>query len=61
VNGKRQGEGTIRFASGETATGTWTDGALDGAGAAAPEAPADSEAPAEADAPAEGGSAPASE
>jgi hypothetical protein len=58
VNGKRQGEGTIRFASGETATGTWTDGALDGAGAAAP---ADGEAPAEADAPAESGSAPASE
>ena len=26
--GKRQGQGTMRYATGEVATGTWTDGAL---------------------------------
>jgi hypothetical protein len=53
VNGRRQGEGTIRFASGEVATGTWVDGALDGAAAtSAPEAPAEVEAPAPEEAPA---------
>jgi hypothetical protein len=28
VKGKRQGQGTIKFASGEEATGSWKDGAL---------------------------------
>ena len=28
VKGKRQGQGTIKFASGEKATGSWKDGAL---------------------------------
>jgi hypothetical protein len=29
--GKRQGEGTMRYASGQEASGTWEDGALSGA------------------------------
>ncbi|MBT8413711.1 MAG: hypothetical protein KJO30_05215, partial [Boseongicola sp.] len=28
VRGKRQGTGTIRYASGEERTGSWEDGAL---------------------------------
>ena len=28
VTGKRQGEGTIRYASGEVSSGTWENGAL---------------------------------
>ena len=28
VNGRREGEGTIRFASGEVVSGTWVGGAL---------------------------------
>ena len=42
-NGRRQGVGTMRYASGETETGQWQDGALTDGTAAAPEGDADAD------------------
>ena len=60
--GKRQGEGIMRYATGQTAAGIWTEGALteekpvppEGTAAGAEPPPADATAPA-----AEGTAAPA--
>ena len=50
--GRREGQGTLTYASGEVATGVWQNGVLTAPPEAPPEAPA--VAPADGTAPAEG-------
>ena len=46
TNGRRQGEGTMRYATGRFASGTWENGVLQPAEDTAP-APADAASPSE--------------